>query len=144
MRKLAAIALLFSVQAFACPNLTGSFKCTYGDGSTENVTITQSEVNGVTVYNYNGSEMPADNQTYQIPDSEDLKEGTWRAWCDDDSTLKAELIGKYYNQGSYFGDLNMRMDFSIDGTSLKQVTNGNLKNTGGDYPINDEMTCVAN
>ena len=142
MRKLAAIALLFSANAaFACPDLTGAYTCTYQNGSSEVVTVSQQLVNGVTVYNYNGSQIPADNIVYQVPDDQSLKNGTFRAWCDDAVTLKAELIGQYYDQGAYYGDLSMIMNFSIEGSSLKQVTTGTLKNSAGEYPLNSEKSC---
>lgn len=144
MRKLALVALAFSVQAFACPELTGTFTCTYSDGTSETMAISQQVVNGVTVYNYNGTEIRADNQIYPVPEDETLKEGTFRAWCEDAVTLKGEMKGKYYNGGSYFGDLVMNLAFSKAGSDLKQVTTGNLKNGGGDYPLNSEVTCIAN
>lgn len=146
MQKMALIALLFSAQAFACPDLSGSYTCTYQDGSSEMVTISQDSKNGVTVYDYNGSQIPADNQTYRIPDDQTLKQGTFRAWCDsnDPTLLKSQLTGKYYSEGSYFGDLIMDMTFSIQGRDLKQVTQGVLKNSGGDYPLNSELVCVRN
>ncbi len=145
MRKLAALALVFSAQAFACPDLTGAFTCTYQDGSKEVITIAQEQkADGLVVYNYNGSIVPTDNQAYPVPDDATLKEGTFRAWCANDSALSTQLVGKYYQDGSYFGDLVMNMDFSLTGTDLHQVTNGTLKNSGGEYPLNGDMTCVRN
>ena len=144
MRPFIALALLFSAQAFACPNLAGSFTCTYKDGSSETVSISQSaDKAGMVTYIYNGSELPADNQIYDVPEDQTLKEGKFRAWCDDDMTLKSELIGKYWNNGSYFGDLMMNINFEMDGTSLKQVTTGSVKNSGGDYPIDEQVLCTA-
>lgn len=142
MRTLLAVLLLGSVQAFACPNLTGSFTCTYSDGSSEVLNITQEAKEGVTTYNINQSLTPADNVIYTVPDDETLKEGTFRAWCNDDVTLKGELIGKYYDQGSFFGDLLLNIDYSLDGANLKQVTTGTLTSANGQYPINAETVCT--
>jgi len=144
MRTLIALAFVFSAQAFACPELAGTYTCTYSDGSSETGTVTQTLVNGVNVYNYNGTEIRADNAVYPVPEDETLKEGTFRAWCEGAATLKGTIEGKYYSGGSYFGDLVMNLEFSRVGTSLKQVTTGNLKNAGGDYPINSEVVCTAN
>ena len=144
MRTLAALALLFSAQAFACPNLTGSYTCTYQDNSKEMITVSQDTKGTVTVYNINGSEMPADGQTYAVPDSDNLKQGNFKAWCDGDTTLKGLLTGKYYNGGEYYGDLTMNMDWSLSGSDLKQVSNGEVKNTGGTYPINQDTVCTKN
>jgi hypothetical protein len=144
MRTLIAVALLFSAQAFACPELAGTYTCTFSDGTEETGTVTQSVVNGINIYNYNGTEIRADGVTYPVPEDETLKEGTSRAWCDDPLTLKGEVIGKYYSGGSYFGEVVLNLEFSKVGTSLRQVTTGNLKNSGGDYPINSDITCTAN
>lgn len=144
MRILATIALFASVNAWACPELTGSFTCTYQDGSSEVVEMTQELKDGVTTYMYNGSAIPADNVVYQVPDDQTLKQGTFRAWCDDTVTLKAELKGQYYDQGNYFGDLVMNMEFSLAGSDLKSVTTGTLTNSGGQYPLNGETVCTRN
>jgi len=144
MRTLAIIALLFSAQAFACPNLTGTYTCTYQDGSKETTAITQDTKGTVTVYNINGSDMPADGQTVLIPDSDNLKEGTFKAWCDDDLSLKGLMIGKYWNQGAYFGDLTMNLVWSLSGTDLRQTSNGQVVNSGGKYPVTNETVCAKN
>lgn len=144
MRIFAAIALLFSAQAFACPDLTGAYTCTYQDGSTEVVSISQADKAGVMVYNYNGSEIPADNVVYPMPDDETVRQGTFRAWCDG-ASLKGNILGKYFNNGSYFGDLDMTLDLSLEGVSLKSVTTGTLKDTGGNvYPLDGQIVCARN
>jgi len=144
MRAFAAIALLFSAPAFACPDLTGAFTCTYQDGSSEIVTISQADKAGVMVYNYNGSELPADNVVYPMPDDETIKQGTFRAWCDG-ASLKGNILGKYYNNGALFGDLDMTLDLSLEGTSLKSVTVGSLKATDGtSYPLDGQIVCTRN
>ncbi|MBX3020339.1 MAG: hypothetical protein KF799_01575 [Bdellovibrionales bacterium] len=147
MRSLTALALLFSVQAFACPDLTGTYTCAYQDGSSEVITLSQSvDKDGITVFNYNGSQIPADNQLYPIPDDDTLKEGTFRAWCDtaNPALLQSQLLGKYWNNGAYYGDLTMNMTFSLSGRDLKQTTQGTLKNAGGEYPLNSELVCTRN
>ncbi len=143
MRSLTALALLFSINAWACPNLAGNYTCTYQDGSSEMVSISQENKNGVITYSYNGSSVPADNIARQIPDDETIKQGTFRAWCED-VVLKAEMLGKYYSNGSLYGDLTLNMSFSKIGNDLKNVTVGLLKNSGGEYPLNSEVTCSFN
>lgn len=144
MRAFALLALLFSAQAFACPALTGTFTCNYQDGSSEIVSISQAEKSGVMVYNYNGSEIPADNVVYPMPDDESVRQGTFRAWCDG-LTLKGNIVGKYYNQGNYFGDLDMTLNLSLEGNNLKSVTTGTLKDTGGNvYPLDGQVVCNRN
>lgn len=144
MRKLAALALLFSAQAFACPNLAGTYTCTYQDNSSEQVVISQETKDGVTVYTHNGSQIPADNMAYPVPDDANLRSATFRAWCADENTLSANLVGQYFQDNSYFGDLDMTSNFTLSGTDLKQVTTGTLKNQGGEYPLNSDLTCTRN
>lgn len=144
MRTLAALALVFSAQAFACPNLTGNYTCTYQNGSKEVMAITQDTKGTVTVYNLNGSEIPADGQTYQVPDDQNLKEGTFKSWCDDDVTLKGLLVGKYYTDGQLYGDLTMNLAWSLDNGNLKQSSTGQIVNTGGTYPLSQETVCTKN
>lgn len=146
MRILAALALLVSAQAFACPDLTGSYTCAYKDGTSEVITINQETKNGTTTYDYNGSTLLTDNVAYPIPDDDTLKDATFRSWCDaaDPNLLQSQLMGKYWNQGAYYGDLTMNMTFSKSGMHLKQTTQGLLKNSGVEYPLNSELVCTRN
>ncbi len=147
MKKLTAIALLFSAPAMACPNLSGSFTCKYQDNTAEVVTITQGvNKDGTTVYQYNGSAIIADNVSYPIPDDQTLKEGTFKAWCNPEeaTVLNSLLTGKYYSQGSYYGDLVLNMKFSMEGSDLKQVTKGTLKNQSSEYPLDSDLVCKRN
>lgn len=106
--------------------------------------MSQADKNGVTVYNYNGSEIPADNVTYPVPDDQNLRNSTFRAWCEGDM-LKGNIVGKYYDNGAEFGDLDMVLSLSLDGNNLKNVTTGNLKGKDGNvYPINADVTCTRN
>jgi hypothetical protein len=144
MRIFAVIALLFSAQAFACPNLTGNFTCKYQDGSVENISITQGDSNGVTVYNYNGSNIPADNVVYPMQDDQSLRNATFRAWCEGDA-LKGNIIGKYYNNGSEFGDVNMVLTFNMESNNLKNTTTGSLVDkSGNSYDLGGETLCTRN
>ena len=144
MRKLAALALLFSAQAFACPQLAGVYTCSYQDNSSEIITITQELKDGVTVYTHNGSQIPADNQSYPVPDDANLRSATYRAFCPDAATLSANLVGKFYQDGQFYGDLDMTSNFTLEGANLKNVVTGTLKNQGGDYPLNSEVLCTRN
>jgi hypothetical protein len=151
MRIFAALALSFSVQAFACPDLAGTYTCKYQDDSSESVTISQEQTNGVTVYNLiygsspsSASKISADNQPYLIPDDENLKQASYRAWCDtnDSNVLQTQLTGKYYAQGSFHGDLTLSMSYSRSGADLKQVNQGTLKTADGQSPLGSVMLCT--
>ncbi len=143
MRTLMALALLFSSSAFACPDLTGKFTCMYQDKSTEDVTISQEmQKDGTFVYNYNGTMIPADGKIYDVPDDAQVKEGKFKAFCDDDITLKTTLVGKYWRAKAYFGDLILNMNFTVEKNDLKQNSVGSVKNSSGEYPLNSALVCV--
>jgi hypothetical protein len=143
MSKLVALALVVSANAWACPDLTGTYTCQYQDGQTEVITLSQENKDGVVTYTYNNNaSIPADNVAYPVPDGPTLREGTLRAWCEAD-TFKSQLVGKYYDQGVYFGDLTLNIDFAKVGNDLKQVNTGSVKNSASQYPINGEVVCTA-
>lgn len=142
LRPFAAFAFLVSAQAFACPQLAGNYTCNYQDGQTTTLVLNQDAKSNVTIYDMNGQQLPADNQVKPIPDEDSLKNATVRAWCNDDTTLHTEIVGKYYRQGQYFGDLTMDADLSMANQNLRQVTTGNVKNSGGTYPVNSDITCT--
>ena len=143
MKKLAIFALLVSANAWACPNLTGTYTCKYQDGSSEMVTISQENKAGVEIYNYAGSMVTTDNVARPMPDEDNLKKGTFRAWCEGDK-LKTKVIGQYYTNGTYYGPLTFAATITKNGFDFKKLTTGNVKSSAGDYPLNSEVTCSFN
>lgn len=145
---LTAAALLLGYSsfchAFACPQLVGRFTCTNSDGTTEAVTVTQYLKDKVTVYHMNNMEVISNNQTYPIDDSDTLKSASYRAWCDDDVTLKVFMTGKIYGRDTYYGDIELNMNYLMDGTSLKLHVSGVFKSGSQDQPINNELSCLPN
>ena len=144
MRTLAVIALLFSAQAFACPQLAGNFTCTYQDGSKEVMTVTQDTKGNLTTYNVNGSDIITDNVAKPMQDDANIKNATFRSWCDDDVTLKGELIGQYFNNGKFYGDLTVALNYSMSGSDLKQNVDGQVVGSNGTQPIKQETVCTKN
>lgn len=134
---------LFSASAVACPNLSGSYTCV-NDGQKETLVVSQNEMNGQMVYQIGETQVIADNVAYPIPDDEELKGGTQRAFCDSQSNeLKIEILGKIYDQQDFFGDLAVQIGFSVDGSNnLVNTIHGSLKATNGEYPIHDISTCT--
>lgn len=134
---------LFSVSALACPNLSGTYTC-MNDGQKETLVVSQNEVNGATVYQIGETQVVADNVAYTIPDDEELRGGTQRAWCaEENNELKIEILGKIYDQQDFFGDLAVQIGFLIDGSkNLVNTVQGSLKATNGEYPIHEIATCT--
>jgi len=139
------VGLLLSAQAYACPNLTGEFTCKSQDG-TEVIKISQEVRDGVTVFNYNGSEILANNEAMPFPDDDSIREGTFRTWCEEANAdlVFSQLLGKYYDHGRYFGDLELNLTLSLTENNLKQVTKGTLKSGTRVYPIESETICERN
>lgn len=145
MKRFAALALLLtSAAAWACPDLAGQYVCTYQDGSQENLIITQTAINGVTVYDYAGSRIVGDNALYPLPNDNNLRSATFRAWCDPDPSapLRAQILASYYSQGSLYGELILNMTYARIGSDVKQTTQGMLRNSGGQSPLNSEQICT--
>lgn len=142
LRIVTVLAALFSVQAFACPDLTGTFTCKYSDGSQETMNITYRTENGVSYYKYDSAEFAADGTVYPLQDSDNLKNGTFAATCSDDVTLKENIKGDYYYQGTNYGPLDMIINVSLSSNGdLQQVASGTLK---GQTIPEQTVSCTKN
>lgn len=144
MRIFGLMILLFSAQAYSCPQLSGAYTCTYQDGSMETVTVQQDTKGATTTYIYNGSTLPADNQIYPLVDDANIQGGTFRTWCEDDRVLKGQILGKYWSNGEFIGDLTMNLEFLLDGGDLRQTSVGGTVNGGANFPIASDVTCARN
>ncbi len=148
MKALLATLVLFGTSAFACPDLTGTFACTQ-EGQTSVIQVSQQVTNGVTVYTVKdpsnptnqGDSLPADNNTYRLPDSAEFRNATIRGWCEGDA-FKMEQTGQYFDQGQHIGDLQAIAAMSIVNGNLQQAVQGTFKTGSGDYPFDDMITCV--
>jgi hypothetical protein len=144
MRKLAAMALIFSVQTYACPQLSGEYVCRYPDGNSEKIALSQTLDGNITVYNVNGSNIVADNKVYPVPDDANVRNAYFRAWCDDTVSLKGHLIGQYFHNNAFYGDLELNFLYSLVNGNLKQVATGTLSNSNGERSLNSETICTRN
>ena len=136
------VGALVSASAFACPNLSGVYTCPDQQNGPQTVEITQTEENGITTYFQNGESLVSDNLVKPIPESADFKEGTMQAFCEGDA-LKVAVKGKVWDQGQFFGDLDVVSNYSLDADkNLVDTFDGSVKSAQGNYPINDLTTCV--
>lgn len=141
MKMFIALASLIAVPTLACPNLTGTYTCTYNDGTKETLTVTQAVRSGITQYTVNGSTILADQQVYQLPDSEDLKQASQTAWCEGE-ILNVATAGNYFQQNQLIGELMMVIQVTLTGNTLKQALNGSLKNQEGEQEFSGETLCT--
>ncbi len=126
LRILTVLSAAFSVQAFACPNLTGNFTCSMPDGSTQVMDISSRMEGAVTYYKVSGDEFPADGSVLKLADSQELKNGTFSATCMADTTLSTNIKGEYFNSGKDYGPLDLNINYSMAGENLQFVTDGTL------------------
>ena len=109
----------------------------------EHIRVRQEEKDGVTVFSYNNSQIPANNQLYDVPDDETMREATFRAWCEEDGTgvLRTQLVGNYYTDNALYGRLTLDTSYRSAGGDLQQISTGVLAHSGGDRAINSEVLC---
>lgn len=147
MRHFFIIGLLASAQAWACPNLAGTYTCTSDQGSNQ-IVVTQDDKNGVTTYRFNGEALfITDGQTRRWPDDADIKNISVASSCNGSSALVADVRADVYDSGSYIGNLEMAMTFSnqSENGKLVQKSEGKLVAIDGKtYPVNSESSCDRN
>lgn len=145
---LTAIAgLLVSATAWACPDLTGSYTCTYEDGASEVLDISQSSANGVTTFTINGNSIPADGQVYQLPDDAYTKNYTMSYACEGTpAKLALTYGGDYYENGAFVATIAGKNLFSKDilGDLLIEDLGAATLADGSSFPWASSMSCVAN
>lgn len=148
MKALLATLVLFGTSAWACPDLSGTFACTQ-EGQTAVIQVSQDVVNGATVYTIKdannpgqeGDSLPADNNTYNLEDTIEFRNATYRGWCEAEA-FKMEQTGQYFDQGQHVADVQMVAAISIVNGNLQQTIQGVFRTGSGDYPIQEAMTCA--
>lgn len=106
LKLIAFLFVLSMTNAFACPNLSGSYTCNVktedGTNPTETITITQQVQNNITTYSINGSERIADGKTHTAPIA-GLSDVQYSATCDDSLMIpmKANVVNA---EGRVIGD----------------------------------------
>jgi hypothetical protein len=129
-----------SLSSSACPTLTGSYRCTHEDGSIDQMWIAQERKNGLDLYSFNGSDMGADNVKHEIAGDPSFRNGSLRAWCEED-VFKSEMTGEYYQDESKTGEVDVIMDISIKENLLIEIASGTMKSKYGEFPINGLVSC---
>lgn len=143
IRASALAALFFSATAFACPNLAGDYTCNY-DGSTVDITVSQRVENGVDVYELLGYELYADGTLHDVPETDQVKNGTALASCNGD-ILNAHVTGNVYSSGKDQG--LAELDVTVAGLNKDGVSEahaaGNLTRPSGEvWPIDANLSCT--
>lgn len=135
---------LFSIQAFACPDLTGNYTCDYGNGESHIWDISYREAAGVGYYTINGTEFPADNSVIAYPDQEDFRELWVRLSCNID-LLKFEQNYKSYDHGRYTGHASSATSIGMFGPKMRMESSGTYTDAnGGVFPLTGSAVCTKN
>lgn len=144
IRFIIAALLLGAVPAWACPNLSGIYKCKYDDDTSETVTISQiTKDQGTTVYDYNSSMVTADNMVHDVEGNKSLKDGKFKAWCDDaEGTLNAQLTGQYLQDGDVVGILDMKISYALNANGdLLERSSGAVTVGNRQFPVSTNQLC---
>lgn len=136
-------AFALTLPVFACPDLSGVYKCTIEEGITETVEITQVKSNGVTVFLINGAEIPADNAAHAIVGDVTFQNASLRAWCEDDR-LRTELIGNFLNNKTDIGSLDLITDRRRVGNAVLERAVGSMDNGLEKFPVKSFTSCILN
>lgn len=133
---------IFSTVAMACPQLAGSYTCTYDDGTTETLTVEQGVDNGVNVFVVDGDVFYADGQAHPISTEELV--GTYVATCVGNA-VNANVNADMYQQGSKIGMIQADLSLSqVSPGFVTMGTNGNVVVDNQVYPITESATCSLN
>lgn len=142
---LALMGLLVGASAWACPDLRGTYTCTYENGS-ETLTVDQMEQNGTTYYIINGDTVPADGQLYPIADDESQKNQFIMFSCKGEpSKFALNYTGDLYEGGQLQGHISAEALYSKDSAgSLVIEETGTFSAVDGNvYPWSEQTSCPA-
>jgi hypothetical protein len=144
---IAALGLLLSSAAFACPQISGTFHC--NSDQPEDIVVQTRVENGVTIYNYNGQDIIADGVQRDYS-----SQGTTvklAATCNDTTfTMQSQMssiniaeVGAFLCNGPASDQADIKTDYSVDGTNIKEVGTAAIHCADGhDVPLNNEYTCT--
>lgn len=145
MKRVTLLALaLVGTSAWACPNLAGNYICNV-DGQMQSLMVRQDQANGVTTYYLNHDAVVANGLTEKLPDNGDLKNQTFKAWCDKE-TLMGALYAEVHAEGEAVAQIDVEMSMSLDEKqNLIQTSKGTFKDLMGNQsePL-EESNLVCN
>jgi hypothetical protein len=147
--KLAIVLFsLFSVQAWACPNFTGSYVCQNEEGGDEGsyaMTMTQRTANSGTIYTSTidgeASDLIVDGKPH-VADPEQPKI-IYVAKCQG-SVVKVEMNGPVEEDGQIVGSMKSNMDHFMSGAKLMTKGKNIITYMGQEFTQDVESYCTKN
>lgn len=142
--SLALFAAFFALpQAFACPDLSGEYRCPDPRGGKVQVSIEQNDneflLRGLEPIDH----IIANDQWQNIANGDMYKNAKYKATCMV-GHLQASIRGDVYQSGFYAGQAKVEMQLEkLKDGSLKRKIKGMLQGPFFSTPISDEGVCVA-
>ncbi|MGE0632636.1 MAG: hypothetical protein AB7O96_09525 [Pseudobdellovibrionaceae bacterium] len=136
-----AVILSSSSVMAACPNLTGSYKCSTRRTKEEKVKITQKKLpNGTTQYAIDAYDsIIADGIQRAIAATKEIKDIQYVATCTQDSSLKLRVRGRAVKNGLGLGKAELEALITLTATrDLKVQISGAIM----EIPATDEGLCT--
>lgn len=139
IRKALLIAMVWGVQAHACPDLTGEYYCSNSSGEQYEESIVVRQENGVTVYSSKGDDIYTDNQEREIDDGE--MKGSYIARCENNEVvvdIKADLV----DSGRAVGKIEITGVLKPTSTGYDNEISGQISIQGLSQSIDNFDRCV--
>jgi hypothetical protein len=138
--KLLLVVFFFSVNALACPQISGTYTCETEDGP-EILEISQTNSSGIETFNIDGTDFVADGVTKKYADTE--FNGTITATCSLNK-LDITTFGDIYESGTKTSYVAVKESYYASKDGLVYAINGNFEHQGQVYPINEKVNCSKN
>lgn len=116
MKLFTAILLLVSVNAFACPDITGSFTCKFKNRISERE-IAKTETGFVMIADGVEQTYNVDGSITSVPDSDGLKDGQFSSICEG-NTFIVNFTGTLMYEGSEIGKEVQKTVYQMKGDDL--------------------------
>lgn len=137
LRSLIYTLLLVAGNAYACPNLSGTFTCKTGE-VIETLVVTQEEgQNSVIV---DTVQLLADDIAHPFSEDPSFRNAFERISCTD-SVFRKHITGDYYQGDLKIGELDSTVEYSLVNNNLVETTTGKMSNILGEVPLDNRMVC---
>lgn len=135
-----SLLLFFASGAYACPNLSGHFNCPDND-TDEAVEIKQTIGQQGDILSLNDSELVIDDKDHSVTDDPTFRNAVVHISCDEHAVRK-RVTGDFYDGEQKVGEMDSLTEFSLVEGAFIQTVQGTMRNSVGETPLNDKITCA--
>jgi len=134
---LVVIKLLFSIPAFACPDITGNYLCKEQDGREDTLVLVLGEKNGVATLYDQADEYFLDEKKHAL--EWEMLSGSYVASCKSQQIL-VEIAGEIFIDGVKFGDMTLTDTYMPkDEATIYWQSHYKRKHTDGSTYVSNEL-----